>query len=175
MERKRAVATKISITDALAQLQVPQPDARLERLNIFGTVIQKADEPYPTLILDDGTGTIRVHAFDRPAWFDVLKPGTLIVAIGKPRKYGEEWYLGAEVIRPMTDSRWAEVRRRELHHIRKSPLLQTLDLIRALDTGSGVRTEEIIQKIPQGEQHVNALLEQGEIFRITPDKVKVLE
>ncbi len=56
------------------------------------------------------------------------------------------------------------------------PKMKVLNLIKTLDSGSGVPVEEILEKsaLPEMEQLLKKLLERGEIFQNAPGKVRVL-
>lgn len=56
------------------------------------------------------------------------------------------------------------------------PFQRIASLVKELDSGNGVLIEEIIEKSPvkETEQLLQKMLEKGEIFQITPGKVKVL-
>jgi len=56
------------------------------------------------------------------------------------------------------------------------PVQKILQLIKELDLGEGAMVDEIIEKSPivNSEQLIEKMLEKGEIFQISPGKVKVL-
>ncbi len=56
------------------------------------------------------------------------------------------------------------------------PSKKVVQLIRSLDSGGGVRIEEILEKSPLGETEkiLKKMLESGEIFQVLPGRVKVL-
>lgn len=56
------------------------------------------------------------------------------------------------------------------------PKVKVLNLIKTLDSGSGVLVEEILEKsaLPETELLLEKMLESGEIFQNTPGRVKVL-
>lgn len=74
---------------------------KISRVNLVGSVIEKflnEDENYASLILDDGSGAIRVKAFKEKV--DELKKfevGDLIQVIGKVREFNNEIYISFEI------------------------------------------------------------------------------
>lgn len=191
---KRQIAVKTNIAHALAQLspltQEQIAQSGFGRVNIIATIVAKGEGQYPTLTLDDGSGELTARTFDQPQLITNAPLGEIVTVIGRPRKYGDGVYLIPEIIRPVTDRRWVEVRLRELGRAEQrtpqpsaaaeppsseGPIERTLSAIRQLDHGEGAAIEELVRRLPGAEPCIEQLLLRGEIFQLTPGKVKVLE
>ena len=207
---KRQTAVKLAIRDLLEGVylqregwepNIVQTDyGDASRVNIMGAVVSKEQENPLSIQLQDGTGTIQVRSLDPQAIFKV-KTGQIVVCIGRPREFQKQLFLNPEIIMPITNPAWVEVRKRELnqrvpiHKLTKtqiqtpvkheeknqisdsvhSPIEQTLAAIRKLDSGEGVRIQELIETKLITEGQIAYLLQQGEIFEVRPGMIKVLE
>ena len=124
---KREVARKASVADILRgefaeneeggrTLLISGKQAR--RVNILATVVDKSDQEnqaYKSTVIDDGTAQIRLRFFDNEPWlFEKAEIGDFALIVGKPRSYGSESYIAPEIIKPLKDVKWAEVRKLEL-------------------------------------------------------------
>ncbi len=60
---------------------------------------------------------------------------------------------------------------------KESPAEKVYSLIKDCDSGEGALTQEVIEKssIPDAERIITTLLEEGDIFELSPGKLKVLE
>lgn len=59
--------------------------------------------------------------------------------------------------------------------ISENPSEKIIVRIKELDSGAGADFEEVILDIENGEKIVNALMLEGEVFEVSPGKLKVLE
>lgn len=177
---------------------------KVSRVNILGTVVSISnDTGYNSLYIDDGTSKLSVRSFERNLLLDARQVGDVIFLIGKPREYGREIYVLPEIIKSVVDLRWAELRALELKkyvpvveqgatkaEITSMPAVpaeeyveddgssqKLLAHIRNLDKGSGADYEEAISKsgIENAEKTLLNLLKNGEVFEVSPGKLKVLE
>jgi hypothetical protein len=168
----------------------------VSRASVMGVVVQKQDLSFH---IEDGTGDVAVRSFEAkpvPVRADV---GDVVLVVGRPREYNGERYLVLEICKKL-DSAWIQYRKKELDLLGnlpgqeapktaqlapepvvaktvldKNPFERIMEQIRKLDAGSGADIEEIVTTVPQGEQLVRTLLEEGEIFEIRPGRLKVLE
>ncbi|MBI2550011.1 hypothetical protein HYV83_02415 [Candidatus Woesearchaeota archaeon] len=124
---KREVARKAGVADILRgefaeneegsrTLLINGKQAR--RVSILATVVDKSgqeDQAYKSAVIDDGTAQIRLRFFDNEPWlFEKAEIGDFALIVGKPRSYGSESYIAPEIIKPLKDVKWAEVRKLEL-------------------------------------------------------------
>lgn len=148
---------------------------KVSRVNIIAAITSLASEknPFYSMIIDDGTGSIEIRSFEDNKTFNDLKIGQILNIIGKPRIFGNDKFIMPEIIRPITDERWIKARALE---IKKDSLLhkpdvsiikepnsvqkkveeelivkntnsdfeQAIELIRKNDTGPGAETQHII-------------------------------
>jgi hypothetical protein len=171
----------------------------VSRVDLMGVIVSLSKED-KTLILDDGTGNILCRLFDNSEMLDKLVLGELVNIIGRPRESNDSKYISPEIIKKVEDKRWYKARQMELQlQGKKSPIKlpvqheeiagsaeepaeigpfqQILNSIAVLDKGNGVDVQEIINhvKIKDSEKIINSLIEEGEIFEISPGVVKILE
>jgi len=95
------------------QIVVLEDGERISKVKLVGTVVQKSvrpDKSYGYLILDNGTGTIRLRLWEEqmPLAEDV-REGDLILVIGKIRVFKEEKYVVPEILKVLKDPRWERV------------------------------------------------------------------
>lgn len=172
----------------------------LSRVNIMATVVMpmENDEVSRTLVIDDGTGKINIKTFNAETFIPQLEIGNLIVVIGKVREYNQEMYVIPEIIRQISPD-WIAVRDKELSSVQvinqqpenksdetiniediediQSPTEIIYNLIKEMDEGDGADIEDVIKesKNAAAEKLITNLLKDGEIFEISPGKLKVLE
>lgn len=211
---KRDVAVKLRVSDIISGQYIKEEGLRpnyvllkdgrkVSRVNILGTVVSvSSDTGYNSLYIDDGTSKLSVRSFERNPLLDARQVGDVIFLIGKPREYGREIYVLPEIIKPVADLRWAELRALELK--KQSPVVEQalpeanmaapapvaeeyvdddgsaqklLAHIRNLDKGAGADYEDAISKsgIENAEKTLLNLLKNGEVFEVSPGKLKVLE
>lgn len=185
---------------------ITTPDGEIiTRTNIVGVVIseQSAEENSQNITIDDGSGRIMLRSFENNITLSKYSLGDVINIIGKPREYMNSKYIIPEVIKKINNNKWLEVRKKEIAlkegQLKNKPKIKNpqpkeeifeeevveeendtdkiLRLIKELDQGNGVLTEEVIKKSQnqETEKIINSLMEQGEVFEIQPGKVKVLE
>ncbi len=76
----------------------------INRCNVVGTIVTESP-----MVLDDGTGEIKVLSFDGLS----AKEGEAVRVVGKVREKDGERFISAEIIRPVGPE-WLELRRLEL-------------------------------------------------------------
>lgn len=199
-EFKRQVAYKIEISEiangVYRREEGSEPNhvmtgsgMKVSRANIVAVVVSKSTEGgHDVLIIDDGTGKIAVRAFENKI-LNGVEVGDFIMVVGKPREFGNEKYLIPEIVRKLPDSRWLEVRKKELSVVQvreNDEISQTgdkksindfgdiIETIRKIDSGTGA---EISQLIRSGvdEKSILYLMQRGDVYEIRPGRLKILE
>jgi len=155
-----------------------------DRVNILGTVV--SEQQMGQFTIDDGTGKIMIRKFEESQIIPDLEIGQVIMVIGRPREFGNQIYLLPEIIKPLKNKIWIQVRLQELQRASKIipkdveqpkeilTLKEVHEIIKELDAGEGVDIEEVLQKLQheKSEEIVQKLLREGEIFEISPGKLK---
>jgi RPA family protein len=167
------------------------------RVNIMGIAVSiDDDENRPTLLLDDGSGNIQIRIFENQEQIKNYSLGDLLSVIGRPREFDSTKYIVPEIIKKINDKKWFKAHQLELQLMQKTdsislpvepeqleeqeleagPYQKILNIIAILDKGDGADVQDIVQhiKISNCEQLINSLIAEGEIFEITPGKVKLL-
>jgi len=178
----------------------------ISRINLIGTVISKGNggQEYQSLIIDDGSGTISLRAFEKSETINNTEIGDVIIVIGRPREYGPEKYIVPEIIKKINNNKWINVRKIELEiedlktaelPIKEKKVIvediepkekikdainnsqRVYETVKELDSGQGVDIEEIIKKtgIKEADEIIKKFLMEGEMFEIRPGKIKILE
>ena len=81
----------------------------ISRANIMGTVVSVEDTK--NFLFDDGTGKILVRSFEKE---HAVLPGQHLFIIGRPRNYNNDLFLSPEILKPITDPLWIDVRKEQL-------------------------------------------------------------
>ena len=171
---------------------------KVYRINLFAVVLdlQKSGS-LTNILVEDGTGKIVVRFFEEQKSLTRLTPGSVVLIVGKLRMYNQEKYISPEICKQISPL-WLKVRSTELNKqkLNGNPLLpqkeqnvnassveetalpatKIINLIKQLDSGKGADMGEVMEKSPlqNTEQILKQMLERGDIFQITPGKVKVL-
>ena len=109
----RKVAKKVFIAEILKGKFVPADveakrsayvitslGEKVSRVNLVGTVIDKFEgNNFIELKLDDGSGSIKVRAFDNFEKLREIEIGDLVNVIGKVREFNDEIYINVEILR----------------------------------------------------------------------------
>ena len=194
MKSKREIAFKVRINDILEGEYVVNEgwepnfikteDKKFSRVNVLGVVIDSSDN---LIKIDDGTGKIILRSFNELV-LD-FRVGEVVLVIGRPREYNKERYIMPEIVKKVDAREWINVRKLELKQpvkIKKPKIVEVkevvvqepfpiLDLIKDLDRGKGVTTESIVENLGKdSEKTIKKLLEEGEIFEISPGVLKIL-
>ncbi len=174
---------------------------KVSRVNLIGIVVLKSDQN--NMVLDDGSGRVPLRVFENNGFFEKVDVGDIVLLIGRPREFGSEKYVMPEIIKKIEDSGWANVRKKELklndvvineveekaeevkgvvEEVEGADDPETnsdkiFNFIKESDKGEGVNTEDVLGNIKEegAEGMINKLLERGEIFEVSPGKLKVLE
>lgn len=200
---KRSVAKKIPINELIKGTFIKRPGwepsgvltkyGEISRVCIIGLVVSLSQtDNSGSFLVDDGTGSITIRYFESKPEYEQLKLGELVKIIGRVRENQNSIYLVPEILRS-TNENWHKVHGLELALQKKAaiklpvesdqeeivagPYQQILNVIAMLDKGSGVDIENIISaaKIDDCDKIISSLIAEGEIFEISPGKVKLLE
>jgi len=168
----------------------------VSRVHLMGVVVSLArEENSISLLLDDGSGNIVIRIFDNTILPENISLGSLVSVVGKPREWNNSKYIVPEHIKLVQDKRWYEVHQKQIKLFKKTnsiklpvdkneessteigPYQKILNTVAILDKGKGASVEEIISNLNlQGtDKIIQALIEEGEVFEISPGRVKVLE
>lgn len=176
-------------------------DKKISRTNIIGIIISKEDGDFPSYIVDDGTGQISLRFYEGKT-FEI---GNIINIIGRPRDFNSEIYIVPEIIRLTNEKWFAVHKKQinltnnnenisnlennekieykkdndelEIEEETVESSFNIYETIKKLDKGSGANYEEVVQEIntPNAEQFISKLIQEGEIFEISPGKLKILD
>jgi len=182
---------------------VDNMNRKVSRVNCMGTAVTQTEMTGSqfSFLLDDSTNKIMVRSFDRVHGIDGIGIADTLQIIGKVREYNDERYIVLEVVKHI-DPKWLLVRKNELSLLKtegkEEPIAtkpkidnqpseenvednsdaQTIyNLIKEEDKGDGALIDDIIAKSnnPSAENIINNLLKEGEVFQVSPGKIKVLE
>lgn len=202
---KRHTAYKFRIGDILISkpifdnekfLWIELGDKKISRVNMVGNIIDKFDQEgekkFTSMILDDGSGQIKLRAFgDDVEKFKKLEPGQTVVVIGVVRNWNNETYIQPEAI-SIQDPKYLLVRKLEIEKERKETAKpieskeeigalkdQILNSIKEAENDGGIDSEQIILKFRNASpdlinKEINRLLEEGIIFEPRPGRLRYL-
>lgn len=168
----------------------------ISRVNVIAVVASEpvSDQNSSSFVIDDASGQIPVRAFGQQR-FDV-KLGDVVLLIGRPREFSGQIYIVPEIIKRIEDTKWIDYRKLELgqespqqgtqaqlqpipeeKHDEVTTVDALIAAIKSLDQGDGADTEAVLASCTakNTEQIIDNLLKEGEIFELTPGKIKVLE
>ena len=90
-------------------------ELKVSRVDLVGKVLEKSDGQYPTMLLEDKTGKIRVRAFgESGAMLSAVNNGDLAKVIGKIRQDAGGRFVAGEIIKKLSDANYALLREKEL-------------------------------------------------------------
>lgn len=199
MAIQRQVAYKIWISDllksdfvkALGEWEpnyVALGDKKIARVNVVGTIVDmfaNVDASYMTLVIDDGSGNIRVRGWqDEVKLLNGVAIGDIVLVVGRIKDYTGSIYIGPEIVKKL-DSDWLKLRQKELERLygfveqdeKKITINirgKILDLIKEVDNGEGVELTMLVNKIGNCDDVVKELIEEGEVFYIKPGFLKLM-
>ena len=172
-------------------------DVSISRVNIIATAVFKPEQGsnVSSVVIDDGTGKILLRSFENAAVFSNVDVGDFVLVIGKVREFNGERYVVPEILKKINNAEWVNVRKLELKstiYSVKSEKAENKDLpgetgngfndeiyalIKKLDSGDGALVDDVVKESNNGkaENIIIRLLENGDIFEISPGKLKVLE
>ena len=152
--QKRATAYKIAINDINSGEYISDDfgsylknlNLKITRVRIMGTVIKKREyaggenpdlsdgiserSDHTFLVLDDGTGTIRLKTWKKDIeMLDRIAIGDIIDTVARIRKYQDEIYIVPEFVKKIDDPNWELVRELEIMKL-KNIYLNNIDEIK---------------------------------------------
>ena len=199
--QKRQIAYKLRIKDILNgtyhQQAGWQPNylltcnnQKVSRVNLIAAIIDKTQDQSTNFLLDDGTGQITIRIFE-PLKTPLPQIGDTALIIAKIREFNQEKYLMPEIIKKIKNPSWIQVRKLELKDFSPpakiaeeeveetslAPYENLLNLIKRLDLGEGVSVDDLIKQstLTNCEELIESLLKEGEIFEISPGRIKILK
>ncbi|MBI2108275.1 hypothetical protein HYX09_05870 [Candidatus Woesearchaeota archaeon] len=164
------------------------------RVNVMGTVVALNEDSsmQTAFVMDDGKDKIIVRNF-RNGVLSGFNVGDSVVVIGRTGDFNDDAYIAADITRKI-DPLWIKVRAKELEiggkGIKDSAksgaeaskeMLTNGDIvaaIRSLDIGNGVPLEGIMKladKMKDARLRIDLMLKKGDIFEVSPGRLKVLE
>jgi len=201
MPNKRKVAKKLLVSDIVNATYIKRAGwepsgvltsyGEVSRVFIMGVVVSKEENNF---LLDDGSGNILVRLFDSSINLENLALGDLVTVVGRPREWESVKYIVPEIIKKSEDKKWYNVHQLTIKLQKKTnpiilpvepeqnqnaelgPYQKVLNIIAILDKGQGADVQDIINhvKTDNSENIIKSLLEEGEIFEISPGRVKLL-
>ena len=174
---------------------------KISRANIISVVVTIPNTA-ESIFIDDGSGKIEVRSFENPDLFKNVTVGDIVMLIGRPREFNNQIYVNGEILKKINNKGWLEYRKKEItlkkihmpeiqevvetqpeleedNTLQESKEMDEIEeillKIKELDDGNGCEVNEIYSNYPNGEEIVEQLLLKGEIFEMSPGKVKVLE
>lgn len=161
------------------------------RANVIGLIVDRSDGELPTFVLDDGSERLPLRVFERVPGIDKAIVGAPVLVVGRPRQFEGERFLVPEFIRVLESPAWLELRQKELAHRKvvapvhaaqavpaehvPRPRQHILEAIRASDAGNGADIDDVLTKTRCSQEDLEHLLSTGEIFQVSPGRLKVLE
>ena len=201
--KERQIAYKVRIGDLFKGNYVIQGgwdpnyielnDQKISRVNIIAAVVDKQlTDKLATISVDDGTATIVGKSFNEEVKkIEDINVGDVVLLVGRPRKYNEELFISLEIIKKV-DPAWAKVRKLELEKESKeiipkesinveqkeeSPRQKIISILKKMDNSDGVDISEVLNRanIENGEELIDELVREGEIYENKPGKVRARE
>ena len=199
---ERSIARKIAVNELISGTFVKRPGwepsgvltkyGEINRVNIVGLIVSLTQtDTSGSFLIDDGTGNITIRYFEASPSYNGLKIGDLVRLIARVRENQGQIYLVPECL-AQVDKKWHDVHTLELKLMKNDaiklpvetkdedmdagPLQKLLNIIAMMDHGDGVDVEEVLKaaNIKEGDAVIKSLLAEGEIFEISPGRVKVL-
>ncbi len=171
-------------------------DKKIVRVNVVGNIVDRYDSEgerkYSFLTLDDGSGQIKLKAFqDDVQRIEGVSQGQTVVVIGVLRNFNNETYIAPEIVREL-DPKYLLVRKLELEKDRamKTPVPvqkqqivaikdKILEKIKSSEDDGGIEVDKIIMDLRDNSPEIinteiKKLLEEGIIFEPRPGKLRWL-
>lgn len=190
MPIKRLTAKKVRICDIVNGRYFPgsREDMRpsyvitplgqkISRVNLIASVTEKflsEDENYSTITIDDGTEAIRVKTFrENVSLLKNIKPGDIVLVIGKIKEYNEEVYVNGEIIRKVEDVNYESLRKLEI----LNQLVEQKKAIEGIKKLFGKVPEEELKNYAKskGIENLDAIIENLKATKEIDYKPKVLK
>ena len=165
------------------------------RVRVAGIILQKEQHNQgASLLIDDGTGTLVIRCFEDFPALATLDKGKAVLCLGRARLFQQEKYIAPDLLKEIAPAwlrvyAWGRALPQSKIPISSSqtneqmsfdqkeiPQQKIVSLIKNLDQGEGVILEELLEKSPLSntEKIVQEMMQRGEIFQLSPGKVKLL-
>lgn len=159
-----------------------------QRVSLAGIVVLKEEsDSVQGIFIDDGTGKILIKSFNNAPKFTGFNIGDSVLVIGSCREFNNEIYVAAEAAKNI-DPLWIKVHQIELakpdkaeedcSSAKKMPINKDiLSAIREFDDGNGALMSRLLELDCDGDikLKIDFLLKKGEVFEVSPGRLKVLE
>lgn len=86
----------------------------LSRVRMAGIVVSV---PPADLVIDDGTANILLRTLEDT--YPTIPVGTPVLVIGRPKTYGDQAYLLAEIIKPLSSAKWVQYYKQHLDELQR--------------------------------------------------------
>lgn len=157
---------------------------KISRVNVIANIIVKIESPdksYMSILLDDGTETIRAKCWrEDTKILENLNIGDIVLVIGRIRQYGEEIYLTPEIVKNISHE-WVLVRKLELDKLYGKLITNqnnkdTKNKNYELETNLINISEERIENLPNESkrQKIFSLIEKLDT-EVGADKIQVID
>ena len=171
-------------------------DKKIIRVNVVGNIVDRYDAEgerrYSFLTLDDGSGQIKLKAFqDDVERIKGANQGQTVVVIGVLRNFNNETYISPEIVKEL-NPKYLLVRKLELEKersmrtpapVKKQEIVaikdKILEKIKSSEEEGGVEVDRIIMELRDTSPEminteIKKLLEEGIIFEPRPGKLRWL-
>jgi hypothetical protein len=152
-----------------------------ERVSIIGIVVSNLPGEVPAFVIDDRSALLLVRCFGRAKLPSV---GSCVHVLGSVRDFEGERYCAAEIVKELSPQ-WLDVRTAELVNQTAftTPVAEPDDAdalllraIRELDRGDGAAIDALVAKAgASSEARLALMIAKGDVFEVSPGKVKILE
>ncbi|MEM4181981.1 MAG: OB-fold nucleic acid binding domain-containing protein [Candidatus Pacearchaeota archaeon] len=160
---------------------------KVVRVNVIANVVEKfvqeGEKKYASVLLDDGSGQIRMKLFGEDIIkFNNISGGDSLRIIGLLRYYNGEIYISPEIMKKV-DPLWLRARMIELQREKGKEedfalKDKVLSLIKEAEKEDGISTERLISEVgakpKEVQEQIKKLLEEGMIYEPRPGKLRYL-
>lgn len=153
---------------------------KISRVNIIATVTEKfvsEDRNYSSIVIDDGTESIRVKTFkDGVSLLENIESGELVLTIGKIKEYNGEVYINGEVVKKVKDLNHENLRKIEI----LNELVKNKKMVEEIKNSvekmsEGELKEYAKNKFGIDEENLKVVLENLKVGKEVDYKPKMLE
>lgn len=177
-DKKRQVAYKVAISEILSGTFVEQEGwnpnyvllddgRRLSRVNIMAVVVSRSDDAeisMRSMQVDDGSARIDLRFFEDRATVSDAAVGQPVNIIGRVRKYSGQLFINPEIIKPISNTKFIELRRKELM-LRRTAAPQASSIqqpVPALIHEEALQEEVIASDVKSPRQQVVEFIKQND-------------
>ncbi len=189
MELRRLTAKKVLVWEIISGkfvqktgLESPYiitPTGRkVSRVRILGNVVDKYINPsgtYGFLVIDDGTGSIRVKFFENISKVEKIEKGSLVDIIGRIRCDENEIWINVEIAKVIEDPNFETLRILEIVNILKEQCEKIRNIMKYLPQSSDMNELYTLLNGNISKKEIEAILEAKEIIYKHVEENKVEE